>query len=173
MSGSTPSRGRCDNARFGGYASGVGFSLFGFVVAVAVLAPNSLLLIFRPSDGIPVVKVSPIVTWIERSGQALCMVAPAITQTGRVSWWWLPVFLFTLAGYYALWGRYLVGGRRFFDLYRPLWKVPVPMAITPVLMFFATAAWLSNPWIAVAAAVLAAGHIPASLIIARHSTLAT
>lgn len=36
-----------------------------------------------------------------------------------------------------------------------------------VLVILATAAWLSNPWIAGAAVVLAAGHIPASVLIAR------
>lgn len=33
--------------------------------------------------------------------------------------------------------------------------------------FLSAAAWLSSPWITVAAATLAVGHIPASAIIAR------
>jgi hypothetical protein len=52
-------------------------------------------------------------------------------------------------------------------LYRPLWRVPVPMAILPAAVFLAAAAWLSNPWIAIAALILAAGHIPVSVITAR------
>lgn len=41
------------------------------------------------------------------------------------------------------------------------------MAILPVVVFLASAAWLSNPWIAAAAVILAVGHIPAALLIAR------
>jgi hypothetical protein len=40
------------------------------------------------------------------------------------------------------------------------------MAVFPVLAFLAAAGWLDNPWLAGAAIILAAGHIPASLRIA-------
>ncbi|MFS0854405.1 hypothetical protein [Microbacterium sp. 179-I 3D4 NHS] len=93
-----------------------------------------------------------------------------VTATGSVSWWWLPAVVLAVAAYYGLWGRYLVGARRFADLYRPLGKLPVPMALLPVVAFLATGAWLSNPWIAGAGVILAAGHIPAALVIARHLT---
>jgi hypothetical protein len=107
-----------------------------------------------------------VLVWLERAGQALCVVVPAITDPGEVLWWWsLPVFA-SLAGYYALWGRYL-SIRRYSALYAPFWHIPVPMAILPVLAFFFAAAWLTNLWIAVAAFVLAAGHIPVSLVAAR------
>jgi hypothetical protein len=79
----------------------------------------------------------------------------------------LAVGLAVLAGYDALWARYLVTGRAEATLYRPWRAVPVPMAVLPVVVFLATAACLGNAWIAVAAAVLAAGHIPAAALIAR------
>lgn len=146
----------------------MGFSPLGLVVAVAVLAPSFLLLRFPPHDGGPSPAVPVALTGMERAGQALCLVVPAITAPGPVSWWWLPAVVIVLAAYYSLWGRYLARGRRFDDLYRPFWHVPVPMAVLPVLVFFAAAAWLGNPWIAGAAVLLAAGHVPASLVIARR-----
>lgn len=83
-----------------------------------------------------------------------------------MAWWLLPASL-ALAGYYALWARYLVTGRVGASLHRSWWILPVPMALLPVLVFLATAAWLMNPWIAIAAGVLAIGHVPASFVIAR------
>lgn len=41
------------------------------------------------------------------------------------------------------------------------------MALAPVAAFLGAAAWLQNPWIALAAVILAIGHIPASLLAAR------
>lgn len=42
-----------------------------------------------------------------------------------------------------------------------------PRAVLPVVYLGSAAAWLSNPWIAVASVVLAAGHIPAAVVTAR------
>lgn len=145
----------------------MGFSTLGLIVSLAVLAPNLLLVLFPPRTPLPPSHVPRPLGWIERAGQVVCMVVPAITAPGElVEWWAIPAFT-GLAGYYALWARYLSTGRDGATLYRPWWVVPVPMAILPVVVFLSTAAWLSNPWIALAAVVLAVGHIPASAIIAR------
>jgi len=145
----------------------VGFSTLGLIVGLAVLAPNLLLVLFPPRTPPPTSHVPRPLGWIERAGQALCLVVPAITQPGVIAGWWAIPVLSGLAGYYALWARYLLSGRAGATLYRSWWVVPVPMAILPVAVFFSAAAWLSNPWIALAAAILAVGHIPASAIIAR------
>lgn len=42
----------------------------------------------------------------------------------------------------------------------------MPMALLPVMAFLCGAGLLANPWTAVAATILTAGHIPASLILA-------
>lgn len=145
----------------------MGFSTLGLIVSLAVLAPNLLLVLFPPRTPPPRVHVPRLLGWIERAGQVLCMVLPAITEPGEIARWWaFPAFV-GLAGYYALWARYLSTGREGATLYRPWWVVPVPMAILPVVVFLSTAAWLNNPWIALAALVLAVGHIPASAIFAR------
>jgi len=137
------------------------------MVSIAVLAPNLLLLVAPPRTPLPSARIPGVLAWLERAGQALCLVVPAITEPGELQWWGLAVVVVALAVYYGLWMRYLVGGRDGAALYLPLWRIPVPMAIAPVVAFLGAAVWLSNPWIAGAAVVLAMGHIPASVRIAR------
>ncbi|WP_314138877.1 hypothetical protein [uncultured Plantibacter sp.] len=144
----------------------MGFSFWGLVVGLAVLAPNLLLLWFPPSVAIPATRAPRPLIWLERAGQASCLVVPAITVPGVVMWEWAIPVLVALVGYYAMWGRYLLGGRDGTMLYQRWWWVPIPMAVLPVVVFLCAAAWLSNPWIAVAAAVLAAGHLPVSAMAA-------
>ncbi|HSN34794.1 MAG TPA: hypothetical protein VLT34_00455 [Arthrobacter sp.] len=145
----------------------MGFSPIGLAISVAVLAPNLLMLVFPPRDAQPLVRVPGPVSWLERAGQALCLIVPAITAPAAIVWPWLAVVLAALTGYYALWGRYLTRGRTWSLLYLPLNIVPVPMAVLPVVVFSAAAGLLGNWWIALAAAILTAGHIPASVLAAR------
>jgi len=145
----------------------VGFSPLGLGVAVAVLAPNLLLVWLPPRQPMPTAQVPRVLGWLERTGQVLCLVLPAVVAPGALHWGWAVPAIAALAGYYGLWGRYLRRGRSGPALYAPLWRIPVPMAILPVAVFLASAAWLGNAWLAGAAVMLAAGHIPAALIIAR------
>jgi hypothetical protein len=145
----------------------MGFSPIGLIVGFAVLVPNLLLLWFPPTVSVPAPRIPAALGWTERAGQALCLVVPAITAPGVIVGWWSVPAVAALAGYYALWARYLFTGRDQATLYRRWWMIPVPMAVLPVIVFFSTAGWLSNIWIAAAASVLAVGHIPASLVIAH------
>jgi hypothetical protein len=145
----------------------VGFSPLGLIVSIAVLAPNLLMIWFAPRQPYAAVRVPVFLTVLERAGQALCLVVPAITEPGATVWWWVIPAGIALLGYYALWVRYLVGGRAIELLYSPVLGIPVPMAILPVVVFLSAAGWLWNPWLLIAAVVLAAGHIPGSVITAR------
>lgn len=145
----------------------MGFSPWGTVVAVSVLLPSLTLLVLPPRRPLPRVPVARVWVWLERAGQVLCLTVPCITEPGRVRDGWGWVMFAALLAYGALWVRYLVSGRRRDTLYRPWCRVPVPMAVLPVLAFLSAAVWLSNPWIAGAAVVLAAGHLPVSLAMAR------
>ncbi|MFT4285948.1 MAG: hypothetical protein QM598_14045 [Protaetiibacter sp.] len=145
----------------------MGFSPLGLIVGFAVLAPNLLLLRFPPRDPLPRVAVPRMLSWLERAGQALCLVVPAITEPGPIAWWWVAPVAVALAIYYALWVRYLRSGRPVSALYRALWRAPVPMAILPVAVFLSTSAWLGDVWIAAAALVLGLGHIPVAVLNAR------
>lgn len=145
----------------------MGFSPLGLIASVAVLLPSLLLFRFPPRDRTATPHLPRPMEWLERSGQAMCLVVPSITRPGDIVWWWTIPAVVALVTYYALWARYLVAGRRNAQLYDPLWRIPVPMAVLPVAVFSFTAAWLSNPWIAVGALVLAAGHIPVAVLTRR------
>lgn len=142
------------------------FSLAGAAVSFVILAPNALLLVFRPVDTPPPTRPRRLLTWIERVGQALCLVVPALTgHQPRDPWWSLPLFA-CVALYIGLWVRYVATGRRIEALYASLGPIPVPMALFPVAAFLCAAGWLGSWWIALAATILAIGHIPLSLIAA-------
>lgn len=149
----------------------MGWSVLGLMTSIAVLAPNALLIAWPPRDPAPDAGVPAPLAWLERAGQALCLVVPAITEPGDIRPWWAVPAAAALATYYGLWARFLGAGRRQALLYAPLLRIPVPMAVTPVVAFLAGAIWLDNPWMAGSALVLAAGHIPVALA-ARRSLLA-
>lgn len=148
----------------------MGFSLLGLCVSLAVLAPNLLLIWAPPRDGLPSAPVPLFLTSLERAGQALCLVIPAVVAPAPLRGWWMLPLIAALAGYYLLWTRYLTHGRTAGLLFASVWRVPVPMAILPVIAFAAAAAGLGNPWLAAAAFILGVGHIPASIIRARALT---
>lgn len=145
----------------------MGFSLLGLTVSLAIFLPNLLLIPFPPRPKLESPAVPRVLLVFERAGQALCVTVPAITATGAIAWGWaVPVVLAVLA-YWALWIRYLHRGRPASALFDTVFGIPVPMALAPVAAFLGTAAWLQNPWIALAAGVLAVGHIPTSLLAAQ------
>ena len=152
----------------------VGWSPLGLVVSLAVLAPNLLLLAFPPRGQAPHPVIPTWLAWLERAGQALCVVVPAITAPGALHAPWPTVgavaTAIAVAASWALSLRYLAAGRPWSALYRPAWRVPVPMAVAPVLAFLAASVWLGDGWIALSAVVLAAGHIPVAVLTARAVT---
>ncbi len=145
----------------------MGFSLAGVAVSLAILAPNALLILFRPVDATPPIRSPRPLTWLERSGQALCLVVPALTGQEPGDPWWLAAVIACIAVYLGLWGRYLVTGWHIASLYAPLGPIPVPMALFPIAAFLLAAGWLGSWWIALAATILALGHIPLALATAR------
>lgn len=145
----------------------MGFSVLGLALSLAIFTPSLSLVWFPPRPAVPAGVAPRPVTVLERAGQALCVTIPAITVGASVSWWWFSLVAALVLAYWALWVRYLAIGRPLAALFGPVWGVPVPMALLPVAAFLAGAAWLENPWVAIAAGVLAAGHIPSSLITAR------
>ena len=140
----------------------MGFSPWGLVVAVAMLAPSLILWVWPPRTPMPVAQVPGILVGLERVGQVLCVIVASFMPPGAVVPGWAAPMLLAIVGYYALWARYFVRGRTAKSLYEPWWIVPAPLAIFPVVGFVSAAGWLSSPWLALSAAILAAGHIPAS-----------
>lgn len=143
------------------------FSLAGAAVSLVILAPNALLLLFRPVDSSPPILPPRLLPWFERTGQALCLVVPALTGQEPGGPWWLVALSVCVAVYIGLWARYLVTGRHIRALYAPLGSIPVPMALFPITAFLCSAGWLGSWWIALSATILGVGHIPLALVTAR------
>jgi len=137
------------------------FSIVGAIVSLAVLAPNLLLLVAPPRDGVRTADAGVPFTLLERVGQVACLVTPALTGSAAAPNGWLAPVAVAVGGYLALWGRYLAV-RRFDVLYRSVGLLPIPMAVLPVVAFLGAGVWLQSWWIVASAAVLAAGHLPNS-----------
>lgn len=139
------------------------FSVPGAALSLAILAPSLLLLIWPPRHPSPPPSRQKghgvLFTGLERAGQALCLVLPAITATASDRDGWFFTTAAALGVYYLLWLRYFFSGREFSALYRPIGTIPVPMAVFPVLAFAAGAGWLTSWPLACGAAILAIGHI--------------
>ena len=128
-------------------------------MSLAVLAPNALLLAFRPVGGIPATRDAGLVfTVLERAGQVGCLALLTMSGVSGPDGWSVAVFG-AIAVYWGLWIRYLVRGRHFADLYAPLGVIPIPMAVFPVAAFALSAAWTWSPWLAIAVVALAIGHL--------------
>jgi hypothetical protein len=67
----------------------VEFSPYGLAVGLAVLAPNLLLIWFPPTTRPASVRVPLPLAWLERAGQAACLVVPEITAPGTLTDGWL------------------------------------------------------------------------------------
>ena len=121
------------------------------LITAAVLLPNY----GKPHDSVAL-------TIVERAGQISSFVLPlffslSFVGTMVVAAW--AVLGLSLALYYAGWIRYFSLGRDYALLFKPLIGIPVPMAVSPVLLFLVSSLVLGSVWQAIAAIVLGIGHI--------------
>lgn len=66
--------------------------------------------------------------------------------------------------YYVSWIRYFCFGRTYELLYSPLWIIPVPLAVFPMIAFVFTAIWGRNIPLGIAVIITMVGHIPNSYL---------
>ena len=134
------------------------------LITAAVLIPNVLYLRFPPSDAANYGEPRDSLPFkiIERAGQASSFIMPlffplSFGRALQIGAW--AVMGLALALYYAGWIRYFSRGRHYALLFSPMIGIPVPMAVGPVAYFLLSAMVLGSNWQAVAAVVLAIGHI--------------
>lgn len=139
---------------------------FGGIITLAVLLPNLLMLLLRPV-GVPprpekkdgLMKFMEV---IERTGQAGSFLIPffyPLPALREASVDALVVMALALLFYYVCWARYALKGHRFVLLYAPMFGVPLPMAVSPVVYFAAAAIFLRAMPLAIAVGLLAIGHL--------------
>jgi hypothetical protein len=150
--------------------------LLGGTVTILILLPN-LLVIFFPPVNIPAENGEKSlflkgIEILERIGQAGCFLTPffyPLLVRDQQAVAGLAIMAGALAFYYAGWARYMLKGRSFNLLFRPLVGIPLPMAVSPVIYFLAAAAFLQSWVLAAASCVLACGHITVSYFEWRRS----
>lgn len=143
------------------------------VITAAALIPNLLFVVFPTKNAAKYGKADGSLpfTILERIGQVSTFVMPlffpiSFSGTRRLVAGITMGAL--LASYYALWIRFFLRDRDYALLFRPALKVPVPMAIGPVLYFLLSSFVLGSPWQAIAAFILGVGHMTISIREARR-----
>lgn len=144
----------------------MGFSKLGFMIAVAVFAPNLLMIIFPPRNMPAEIKDAGVLfTVFERIGQIACLTLLVISKShfeSRSISIWIILAMLCMATYYSLWIRYVALGREFSLLFK-FYTIPIPMAVLPVLMFGFIAVWGKSIPLGAAAVLFSIGHIANSL----------
>lgn len=144
----------------------MGFSITGTIIAAVMLLPNILYLFFPPAN-VPERKKDAglFFTILERIGQIALIVLLVVSHDsfdGRAFDVWAILMTVCIAFYYGLWLRYFLRGRQYRLLYRPLFALPVPIAMFPVFAFAFAGVWGNSLLLLAATAVFALGHIPNS-----------
>jgi hypothetical protein len=144
----------------------MGFSLTGFIIAVAIFAPNLLMIIFPPHNMPAELKDTGILfTALERIGQIGCLALLVISKDNFQSRFigiWIILAMLCIAAYYGLWIRYVALGREFSLLFK-FYAIPIPMAALPVLAFGFIAVWGKSIPLGAATVLFSIGHIANSL----------
>jgi hypothetical protein len=152
----------------------------GLIFSLVVLLPNLFMVLLPPRNIPPEItgqqsKYIKIIGFLERAGQVGCFSIPFFysihteTLANRIV---LGFAGAALLFYYTGWLRYVFLGRQYRILYSPLAKIPLPMAISPIIVFFLASLNLNALPLSIAALVLAVGHIPVSWYEWKRSQLA-
>ncbi len=137
------------------------------ILPCLVLIPNLLFLGAKPvymPEGRN--KENPILAVAEGIGRLGVLILPVFWEIHLEKTYELIVFIGMIGSilfYYAGWIRYFTKGREYKLLFAPLLRIPVPLAISPVLYFSFAAIILHSPILLIASLILAVGHIPMSL----------
>lgn len=126
---------------------------WGWIVSAAVLAPNLLWM------ALPTVDAPHRRSQVRRGYRILLF----LEHVGRIALILLPIFydvhvnqpvevialfiaLIALVVYYMTWARFFGRGRMYRLLFLPMWRMPVPIAIAPVIVFL-SASVLFHSWL--------------------------
>lgn len=138
------------------------FSVKGLIIAAIIFAPNLLFVIFPPKNVPQGIKDTGFIfTILERIGQVACILLLILSKdyfdVVTINIWFVLMSL-CITIYYCLWIRFIIKGRDFSLLFKPLGFIPIPMALFPVFAFGLVAISVKSIWIGIAVILLALGH---------------
>ncbi len=143
------------------------FNWKGLIIIILSLLPSVIMSVLPPKNApIPPVKGNTILTILETLGRIAFLAILLFSKKSfekKVDIWFILMCVFGLL-YYIGWLRYFCFGRTYELLYKPLWFIPIPLALFPVLAFIFTAIWGRSILLGTFVAVLAIGHLPQSYL---------
>jgi hypothetical protein len=138
---------------------------FNIIFILLPMLPN-LVLIALPPKNAPVDSAMSrsliALTVLERLGQVGSFVLPvffAVQWGGWVQAAAVIVMVLSIAVYYTGWLRFHLKGRDFRLFFSPMFGLPIPLAISPVVYFLSLSL------------LLAAGHLPISIHTAKENAI--
>lgn len=144
------------------------FDFISLIIPIAVFLPN-LFYFGMPPINMPANtdnKENPIYKAAEAIGRFGVFILPIMSSIHHDN----PYEILSLIGmvmflliYYVGWIRFVRGNREYKLLYSPMFGIPVPLAISPVLYFLSASILLHSPLLFLSSVILAIGHIPLSL----------
>lgn len=141
------------------------FSWIGLIIVALSLLPSILMAFLPPVNSIET-KGNVVLTVFETLGRIAVIAILLFSKKSfnrNIDIWFVLMCIFGLL-YYVGWLRYFCFGRTFDLLYKPLWFIPVPLAIFPIMAFAFAAIWGRNIPLVFAVIIMAIGHIPQGFI---------
>jgi hypothetical protein len=139
------------------------------IIPLALLIPNLLFLKLKPTDVSEKLDTymqhQKMLIVFERIGQMGIFIIPIFYRIdirptlNRIS---LFPMVFSLLVYYVCWIRYFIKERDCALLFKPLWGIPIPMAVFPIVYMLFAAQILGSILLLLATLLLAIGHLPIS-----------
>jgi hypothetical protein len=139
---------------------------FSLIITILVLIPNIFFALKKPANKPSNLPKEPLVlTIIENIGRYGVFVIPLfykIDLSGVLEIVAIAAMALMLLLYYVCWMRYFKSGSDFKWMFLPFMKIPVPLAISPVIYFTLSSVILHSIPMLIFSILLAAGHIPIS-----------
>jgi len=142
------------------------FHPLSLIVTLLVLIPNIIFSIRPPANKPSNLPKEPLpLTIIENIGRYGVFIIPLFYGMDISGIW--EIIAVSLMGlmlllYYVCWIRYFRRGRDFKWMFLPFLKIPIPMALSPVLYFMLSSVILHSLPMFIFSLLLAMGHIPIS-----------
>lgn len=152
-----------------------GFSYVGLFYLIMLFIPNIIWTKFQP-DGYAefAAKENKALQMTERTGEALVTGSVLIFSDFNLRPWtlwslWLVASFLLMILYEVYWVRYFRSAHTMHDMYKPLFKIPVPGASLPVGAFLLLGIYGTNHILVFSVLILAVGHLSIHLIHAKES----
>ncbi len=148
----------------------------GWMITLAALWPNLLWALLPPrgmpdSGGGAEARSPRLLETMEQIGRMGVFIVPLFYRveiSGPLERICAGVMALALTIYYVGWARYFLRGRSHPSLYQALIKIPVPLAVSPVVYFAAASVVLHSAVLAAMAGLFGASHIYLSYQEARR-----